>query len=67
MLTDAQQLKLERRIHNQRKRIAWFEGLFFDRNLSWKRKALAYRKQLEDNGIEPFGHWAATFKLPQDR
>jgi len=57
-----QQLKLEKRIHNQRVRLAWFEKCFDYRNLWWKRSALAYRKQLQDLGVTPNSFWSANYK-----
>ena len=58
--------RLARRIHNQRVRLRWFEGLMGMWDLYWKRRALAYRKQLIDHGIKPDGVWSATYRLPTE-
>lgn len=58
--------RLARRIRNQRRRLAQLEKFEWDWCVFWKRRALGYRRQLMDAGIEPRGVWSAAYKRPHN-
>ena len=57
-----QEQKLAKRIHNQRRRLRWFEALNNVWDSHWRRSALAYRRQLIEAGIEPKRVWPITYR-----